>query len=271
MAGVDEYAFNFYLKKGWSPYAAAGIVGNLMHESRMNPRAIHDNGTGIGIAGYRDEEPGKGRKAQMFAFAKANKLDPLHLDTQLEFSNYELHTTERAVGEKLANAKNVDQANAAMLEYERPKGYDKKNPSKSMGFLSRLRNARNIFAKATGKAPPPSSAIDTGGYDTASADTTDTTDTADTNPDPGSKVQDLLQGAGKAIADNGGIGGGGAQGGFDYAPAGPGMNSYVDPNESAIPVDSYSQYVQPVQYTNYAAGGNVEDEVTAYFRQFMGG
>src|SRR5262249_35393006 len=58
-------AYDFFLNRGYTPAQASGIVGNLIHESGLDPNAIHDQGTGIGIAGFRNE-----RAAALAQFAR---------------------------------------------------------------------------------------------------------------------------------------------------------------------------------------------------------
>ena len=43
-----EKAWNFYIAEGFSKEATAGILGNYMRESRMNP-SIVERGNNIGI------------------------------------------------------------------------------------------------------------------------------------------------------------------------------------------------------------------------------
>jgi hypothetical protein len=49
------FALQHLQGKGWPAPAAAAMVGNLIQESgrNLNTRAVHDQGTGIGIAGFR--------------------------------------------------------------------------------------------------------------------------------------------------------------------------------------------------------------------------
>ena len=89
-------ALSFLQEKGWSQQAAAGMVGNLIQESgkNLNTRAVHDGGTGIGIAGFRDPKPGQGRKTNLMNFARQRNMDPFDLKTQLSFVDHELRTSE---------------------------------------------------------------------------------------------------------------------------------------------------------------------------------
>lgn len=162
-----DYAFQYYVDKGWSPYAAAGIVGNFMAESGLNPNTIHDRGTGFGIAGWRDEKPGVGRKSNLIKFAKDNKLNPRDLDTQLAFGDYELRNSEKHVGDMLQSAGSADDASHAMIHYERPKGYNPDDVTQASGYQSRMTNSRSLLTNhVSGDStadyrPPAAPAADT--------------------------------------------------------------------------------------------------------------
>src|SRR5688572_13318704 len=116
-----DYAFDRLIQKGYSPHAAAAVVGRFQQESGMDldPLAVHDDGTGFGIAGWRDPEPGKGRRTNLLNWAKQNNLDPEDIDTQLDYFDYEItEGEERASGDLLRNAQTIDDAAAAMVHYE---------------------------------------------------------------------------------------------------------------------------------------------------------
>ena len=81
LTGSDniEKAFNFLVSKGLSAAQAAGIVGNLIGESSLDPKA--DSGSHKGIAQW----DAGGRWAQLVSWAKDNGLDPYSLDAQLQY------------------------------------------------------------------------------------------------------------------------------------------------------------------------------------------
>jgi hypothetical protein len=137
------FAVNFLQEKGWTPHAAVGVVGNLIQESgpNLNTRAVHDGGTGIGIAGFRDPKPGQGRKTNLMNFARQNELDPFDLRTQLSFVDHELRTSEAGVGARLRAARNAEEAARAGISYFRPAGWTANNPTAGHGWNNRLRNA----------------------------------------------------------------------------------------------------------------------------------
>lgn len=66
-------------KKGVSPenlpFAVSALSGQVQAESKFNPSVEHDKGTGYGIYGARDPNPGRGRKTDMFNWLKQNGYD----------------------------------------------------------------------------------------------------------------------------------------------------------------------------------------------------
>jgi hypothetical protein len=129
-------AVDFFTSRGWSPAQAQGIVGNLIHESGLNPNAVHDNNTGLGIAGHRLE-----RLDAMRAFAKERGKPVNDYQTQLEFIDQELRTSEGKAGAAVRAATTPEQAAAAFIHFERPLGYDPADTSKSHGYSNRVAQA----------------------------------------------------------------------------------------------------------------------------------
>jgi hypothetical protein len=81
-------AFNFFVAKGLAGAQAAGIVGNLIQESNVNPRSVQSGGPGRGIAQWS----AGARWNNLLAFARAHHEAPLALATQLKFVWHELTT-----------------------------------------------------------------------------------------------------------------------------------------------------------------------------------
>jgi hypothetical protein len=150
MSNIDQ-ALQFFRQAGYSPHAAAGIVGGLIQESggggQLNPLAVHDAGTGIGIAGWRDPVPGQGRKTNLMNFARRSGLDWRDINTQLRFLAHELDTSERGAGQGLRNARNVDEAASAFIGFERPQGWTAQNPRGGHGYQNRLNNAQRLLGQ----------------------------------------------------------------------------------------------------------------------------
>jgi hypothetical protein len=78
-----EIAFKFFVQNGFTADQTAGIIGNLLQESSLNPKA--DNGSHRGIAQW--DYSGRFAALQRFAGSK----DPDTLDVQLQYIMYELN------------------------------------------------------------------------------------------------------------------------------------------------------------------------------------
>lgn len=109
---------------GYSKVQAAGIIGNLQRESypSLKPEAAGDpiNGvkTAFGIGQWRNE-----RFDGLKAFAKARGKDWTDFESQVLYVPHELKTSEKLAAKWLNQAETVEQATAAMVWYERPRGY----------------------------------------------------------------------------------------------------------------------------------------------------
>lgn len=125
-----KQAVQFFVNKGVSLHASAAIVGNLIQESSMNPEAIGDNNTSIGLAQWHGP---RGEKLKKYAKnAGVSWKDP---NIQLEFLWHELNTDYKNVLQELNSSKTVNQATDIFLEkFEKPK-----NPNES-------RQARRNYA-----------------------------------------------------------------------------------------------------------------------------
>ena len=139
-AGRASEAMAFFMKKGYSQVQAAGVVGNLIQESNLRPAgAVGDNGTAFGVAQWRGE-----RLTRLKRFAAANGKPWEDFETQLAFVDLELQSSEKTAGDKLRTAKTVEEATAAFIGYERPKGWRHDNPSGGHGWSNRLGHAAKI-------------------------------------------------------------------------------------------------------------------------------
>jgi len=112
-----KYAFNYLTNKGLPKHVSAGIVGNLMKESNLNPtikeRGNTGNGRGIAQWDVRD------RYLDLQQFASSSNRDFNSLDTQLDFVLHE--SKQRGDLDKTMQAKTPEEA--AMIfgkTYERP-------------------------------------------------------------------------------------------------------------------------------------------------------
>ncbi|PWR24986.1 phage tail tip lysozyme [Zavarzinia aquatilis] len=119
---------------GYSPAAAAAVAGRFGQESGFDPNAVHDGGTGLGIGGWRDPQPGEGRKSALAAYAAERGLDPRSIETQARFALFEMQTGEKAIGDRLKAAATVEDAARIMMDYERPAGWTAADPTKGAGW-----------------------------------------------------------------------------------------------------------------------------------------
>jgi len=109
-----EYAYKFYLNKGYTPAQSSAIVGNLLRESSLNPNAIGDGGKAFGLAQWH---PDRQAKAKQLYGDKWKDFD-----NQLDFVDWELNNTEKEAGNALKNSKGVWNAGQIITDkFERPK------------------------------------------------------------------------------------------------------------------------------------------------------
>lgn len=111
-------------EKGYSPEAAAGIVGGFSVESGdgklgINPGAVNESSGAYGIAQWLPD-----RKADLDKFAEERGLDPGDWQTQIQFVAHELEEgNETAARDGIMKAQNVDEAADLADElYERSEG-----------------------------------------------------------------------------------------------------------------------------------------------------
>lgn len=147
MANRGKLARDFYVQLGYSPVQAAGIVGNLMQESGpgLDTGAVGDKGTAFGIAQWRGS-----RQKNLKAFAAEQGKDASDFETQLRFVDYELRNHETDAFERLQSATTVPEATAAMISYERPKGWTAAAPQEGHGWAARLSNAMALVGGSDG-------------------------------------------------------------------------------------------------------------------------
>ena len=82
-------AFNFFVSKGLRDFQAAGIVGNLMQESGINPNKFqYGGGVGRGIAQWTESD----RWQNVIAYARQTGRSEWSLNLQLDFLWHELQS-----------------------------------------------------------------------------------------------------------------------------------------------------------------------------------
>lgn len=116
----QKQGMDYFTNQGWSPVQAAALVGNLTYESGgdLDPSVVQaGGGPGRGVAQWDST-----RWGALETFADTNGLNPLDLQTQYAFVNYELtQGTEQTAGNALRQATDLSSANAIVInQYERP-------------------------------------------------------------------------------------------------------------------------------------------------------
>lgn len=155
-------AFQHLLARGYSPTAAAGIVGNLVQESSVLPNGARgDGGTAFGLAQWRGD-----RQTALRNFAASRGLDVNSTPTQLDFLDEELRTKYGKGYQAVINAPNAQEAAGAFaLHYERPKGAETGDWRNIHGIQNRVDWA-NRLAGQTG-APMTLPSVAAGAPDTS--------------------------------------------------------------------------------------------------------
>lgn len=159
VANRASRGMEFFQSKGLTRDQAAGLVGNLVGESGLNPTARNpgdgrDGSDSIGSGQWNAE-----RAQSLRRFAAARGKDWTDYDTQLEFIWYELTTGEggnAGVLDKLRRARTVDEATAVIAnDYERPKGSGRGNPALISGWSARLSAAQRLAGGTGERAATP--------------------------------------------------------------------------------------------------------------------
>lgn len=123
----EQDVVSFFTGKGYEPHQAAGIAGNLMQESTLNPTAKNPTSGAFGLAQWLGS-----RKKSFMDFALKNKKDIKDPTAQLEFIDHELNTTETRARDKLLNSKDATEAAFNFSNhYERAGANEKKNATRA--------------------------------------------------------------------------------------------------------------------------------------------
>lgn len=132
-------ALAIFEKLGWTHQQAAGIVANLVHESRLKKNAVGDNGAALGVAQWH-----KDRQINFAKFVGHDIRDSTDKE-QYEFVNHELRDGgEQVAGRALQNATSAAQAGRIMSGY-----YER--PADRLGEMNR----RAVTANTLEKTVPP--------------------------------------------------------------------------------------------------------------------
>lgn len=153
-----EFAFQFFINKGYNEAQAAAIVGHLNAESSWrtdarNPRDGRDGSDSIGLLQWNSS-----RAQALKAFAAQKGTDWRDMTTQLEYLDYELKNTRHAfqndrTRSQFLNARTVEEATTAFMHAVRPGGYTPQNPRGGSNFDNRLFAARQALRSGWSRGP----------------------------------------------------------------------------------------------------------------------
>lgn len=116
VTGSEAEAMNFFMNNGWTRAQAAGIVGNLIQESSLNPRAHNIRENAQGIAQWT---PVGGRQQSIADYLGKPILEATFQE-QLRAIQWELTGNERNAGDMLRQSNTVSgAAEVVMRQYER--------------------------------------------------------------------------------------------------------------------------------------------------------
>lgn len=119
------HIMNSLINKGLKPHQAAGVVGNLMVESQLNPGAYNPNDIGLpggGLAGFRGP-----LFSRLKSYTSNKGKSWKDLDSQIDFLYDILNENNSQMNDvrnRLLNATNPHEASEAWAYYEKYAGYD---------------------------------------------------------------------------------------------------------------------------------------------------
>ena len=103
---------------GWTNMQAAGIIGNLMQESGLDPNAKGDGGSAYGMAQWHPD------RQALFQQRFGKPIQQATWREQIDFLNWELGNNESRAGNALRGAGSIETATMAALGMERPKDWN---------------------------------------------------------------------------------------------------------------------------------------------------
>jgi hypothetical protein len=118
LSNNEKAAFKYFVARGLTKRQSAGIVGNLIQESSVNPRAVEfGGGPGRGIAQWSvGGRWNASHHDNVTWYADSHNVSRWTLNTQLAFTWYELHTVG---GYGLIPLRKATTIRAATLAFER--------------------------------------------------------------------------------------------------------------------------------------------------------
>lgn len=127
-------AYQYYVSKGLDPHMAAGIVGNLVQESGLNPNAVNKKSGAFGAAQWLGA-----RKRNFFNWATQNQLNPYDLYTQLDYVLTEPQESQRMLS-ALKATRTPEQASQVFADVYERMGKNEANYARRAGVAKKLYN-----------------------------------------------------------------------------------------------------------------------------------
>lgn len=153
----QQQALAYFQSRGWSREQSAAIVGNIMGETQtLDVGAFNPAGGGQGAQGIN-----QWRGPRVDAFRARYGHDPrgAPLSEQLEFTDWELRNSHRAVGDALSRTTDA-RVGADLLHrrYSIPGDEDRSGPRRQANAMRVLRDADQAAAAAAAAAAAPPAA-----------------------------------------------------------------------------------------------------------------
>lgn len=152
-ASPEEQAYNFFIGKGLSPMISSAIVGNLMHESGLNPKAVNPDSGAYGIAqwlGSRRDNMEAGPDQGLKGYARDHNQPASSFCLQLDFLWWEVTEGAESRNDVIGKMKAIEQRQEGggglgtldRLTNEWEAVFER---SGGAGMTERRQNARDIF------------------------------------------------------------------------------------------------------------------------------
>ena len=169
-----KYSTKKLMAMGWTQAQAAGMVGSLVQESRLDPDAVNPTSGARGIAQWLSKD----RIANFEKWA-GRPLKGSTLDQQLEFQNYELTKgSETDAGKRLRGTKTATEAAEVHRRYYERPGEDEANDRMRRAFATQIElsmqkgNALASTAMPVGSTQSIANRTDNSRSSTSTSDTT---------------------------------------------------------------------------------------------------
>jgi Phage tail lysozyme len=150
LSSNQKAAFQYFVARGLTKRQSAGIVGNLIQESSVNPNAIEfGGGPGRGIAQWSvGGRWNASHHDNVTWYASLNKETRWALHTQLAFTWYELHTVG---GYGITALRKATTIRSATLDFERDfEKCGQCDESKRISYATQVYNAFASSAREVG-------------------------------------------------------------------------------------------------------------------------